>query len=333
MVMDAKLETMGLIRNKLKQENQSFKQENQSFKQELEAKRLELEALGHELRLASNAAERDAGAALAEKDTLRHEFGQIQSMYNTELEALQKRLEAAEAFSAVATPGRCRELEARVNDLEADVSRLVDESGRLSTLLSDDRDMRATLAADLVAQRGEKERLIEELTTLKLHQKFINEGPPRHGAGGIPSIPSIPSERIDMMRMVNQMLSQNNQLKEDKILLEAKLSKLQRSCLHSAIDTASIKGGPGEREIALAASEKINDLDITARILARNLDTVAKVSLPGGLLAPSFSALVVPEALKSADNKDAGAVAPPPLFEPRSATGEWKWGGQPLSLA
>ena len=237
MVMDAKLETLGLVRSKLKDENSTLKKD-------LEAVRSEL----NEATRSSQVAAEDFGK---EKEILRQEFAQIQAMYDCQLETLQKKLIASEAHGA------------RSSSTE-EMHELQVENAKLRAELEEDRDMRADLAAELVNQRGLSKRLESELASLKIHQKFL---------GTSETASKVAPEKMDLMRMVNEMLTQNNQLKEEKILLEAEISKVRRETLHSKVDTSIV---PTPREIELVASETTSDTDITNRILRAHIDTVVK---------------------------------------------------------
>merc|ERR1712100_37098 len=113
--------------------------------------------------------------------------------------------------------------------------------------------MRAQLAADLVTQRSLGEQLQDEIKTLKLNQKFL------HGGAG--SSGAVSSEKMDLMRMVNQMLAENNKLKEEKVLLEADIGKLRREAIHTKVNSTV-----GDREVTLAASDQINPDVMTTKI-------------------------------------------------------------------
>eukprot|EP00656_Telonema_subtile_P018539 TRINITY_DN20035_c0_g2_i2.p1 TRINITY_DN20035_c0_g2~~TRINITY_DN20035_c0_g2_i2.p1 ORF type:complete len:306 (-),score=124.17 TRINITY_DN20035_c0_g2_i2:102-1019(-) len=237
MILEAKVETLGLIRTNLSNENEALKQQLQHSAGQQQ-----------ELQQALEAAEQRVEEERAE---LRGEFEEIQQLYSHELARLQAEV------SVQATPNAAQHSAARCRELEAEVCALQEALGAAQVQLADDHKMRARLAAELQTERNSAVVAANELKALKNSQKFL---------GAPPGERAVPEEKVDLMNLVNHLFSESHSLKEEKLLLQNQLQAMHLAALDQQLDSRI-----GQKELSMAGANLISDMDITAKILRRNM--------------------------------------------------------------
>lgn len=79
--------------------------------------------------------------------------------------------------------------------------------------------------------------------------------------------------------------SETSKMKEEKLLMQSQIQKLKLEAVHKHVDSNISNQipatfvvwclfGTADREVAMAATNQITDLDITAKILRRNLEAL-----------------------------------------------------------
>jgi len=153
MVMDAKVETLTLIRNKLKDENNTSKSRIEELSQQLK--------LLQEVQVSNRACDE---ALEAEKRSLRTEFFQIQELYNAEIANLQSKLQASED-SLQHSQGHKAVSSEQIRAMQDETQRLHAECAAAKKQLQEDQAMRANLLLNLQLNGNRQSRCIRRWKT------------------------------------------------------------------------------------------------------------------------------------------------------------------------
>ncbi|KAG0572821.1 hypothetical protein KC19_VG128000 [Ceratodon purpureus] len=259
-IVDAKNDTLVLIRGKLKQENEELKAELQ-----LSSQREQIPNIIDEK--TSNSTTNEKKNYSFEKSKLHEEIQSLQDMYNAEVKHLKAKLkyqdeeEVLEKKKNCEIRHECLLLQNKIDMLEA--SKVI-----LETRLKDETSARSQLVSQIFNIRKDYEKITMELETLKLNQKFLIRQP-RNGR--------IPVEKLDLMNTINQLLLEMNKLKNEKMALEEE-NKIQRRCqTHD-----QMKRILTSRDIAMAASNKVGDGELASKLVMRRINqlTQDKTSSP-----------------------------------------------------
>ncbi|KAL2635075.1 hypothetical protein R1flu_006554 [Riccia fluitans] len=232
-LVDAKNDTLVLIRGKLKQENEELRAELQvarerDFKQTLAAQQQPPPTNKDDVQF--------------EKNMLRQELHSLQNLYNAEVKQLKAKLKMYE-LEDQAGHGRFEEAQNELHNLQNKLVALEGSRALLETRLKDETSARSQLVSQLFTLRKENEKLKAELETLRLNQKFLVRQP-RSGR--------IPVEKMDLMNTMNQLLMEMNKLKGEKVALEEELKVQRRSQVRE-----QVKKTVTARDVTMAASNKV----------------------------------------------------------------------------
>eukprot|EP00762_Andalucia_godoyi_P002224 ANDGO_07612.mRNA.1 hypothetical protein len=241
LVVEAKIETFNMMRQKLKEENFALK--------------AEVERLANRSAVAqsSNA---DAGKKLeAERAAMRDEVEELERLYTQRMDTLRRQLEDAKRTA--------EDAQARADAYVREASLARDESSTrersLDSLRADlerEQSARAVLAAELSSARETAQKLKDEIEQLRLTQKFL--GTANNG--------TLTHERLDVMRTMEKLLQENRSLKVDKARLEADAVQVRRENVQQ-----KVASNLGDRELMMAAMDVTSSYEITSKLLQRNI--------------------------------------------------------------
>ncbi|KAG6553028.1 hypothetical protein Mapa_005365 [Marchantia paleacea] len=243
-LVDAKNDTLVLIRGKLKQENEELRAE-------LQVARDSKQTLAAQQPTQTNTED-----VAFEKNMLRQELHSLQNLFNAEVKQLKAKLKMYE-LEDQAGHGRFEEVQKELLNLQ---NKLVAQEGSralLESRLKEETSARSQLVSQLVTLRKENEKYKAELETLKLNQKFLLRQP-RSGR--------IPVEKMDLMNTMNQLLMEMNKLKGDKVALEEELKVQRRSQVRE-----HVKRTVTARDVNMAASNKVGDLELASKLATARL--------------------------------------------------------------
>ncbi|CAK9232493.1 unnamed protein product [Sphagnum troendelagicum] len=264
-IVDAKNDTLVLIRGKLKQENEELRAELQVTRQ----KQAELTSIAQQHPNPPSTANDDIAY---EKTMLRQELHLLQDLFNAEVKQLKEKLKKYEA-EEVANQTQFIEIQKECATLRTNLMSLQSSRTMLEASLKDETSARSQLVSQLFNLRKENERMKTELETLKLNQKFLVRQP----RGG-----RIAAEKMDLMNTVNQLLVEMNKLKEEKVALEEEVKVQRHSQVHDYV-THTVTA----RDIALVASNKVGDGELAGKLANTRLKQLAQ----GNLMFPVPSQL------------------------------------------
>ncbi|BBN06071.1 hypothetical protein MPTK1_3g18140 [Marchantia polymorpha subsp. ruderalis] len=245
-LVDAKNDTLVLIRGKLKQENEELRAELQVARERDSKQTL----------AAQQPAQTNTEDVAFEKNMLRQELHSLQNLFNAEVKQLKAKLKMYE-LEDQAGHGRFEEVQKELLNLQ---NKLVAQEGSralLESRLKEETSARSQLVSQLVTLRKENEKYKAELETLKLNQKFLLRQP-RSGR--------IPVEKMDLMNTMNQLLMEMNKLKGDKVALEEELKVQRRSQVRE-----HVKRTVTARDVNMAASNKVGDLELASKLATARL--------------------------------------------------------------
>ncbi|KAL3692742.1 hypothetical protein R1sor_006393 [Riccia sorocarpa] len=251
-LVDAKNDTLVLIRGKLKQENEELRAELQvarerGSKQTLAAQQQPPPSSNEDVQF--------------EKNMLRQELHSLQSLFNAEVKQLKAKLKMYE-LEDQAGHGRFEEVQNELHNLQNKLVALEGSRALLESRLKEETSARSQLVSQLFTLRKENEKLKAELETLKLNQKFLVRQP-RSGR--------IPVEKMDLMNTMNQLLMEMNKLKGEKVALEEELKVQRRSQIRE-----QVKKTVTARDVNMAASNKVGDLELASKLASARLQQLVK---------------------------------------------------------
>ncbi|XP_024391089.1 uncharacterized protein [Physcomitrium patens] len=241
-IVDAKNDTLVLIRGKLKQENEELRAEL--------AKATESPSIQHEAAPTQQEASRDHESHV-EKDLLRHEIHALQDLYSTKFKQMQAMLKAYQQAETTQQASyneirrECQSLQARLATVEASRCQLEEN-------LKDETSARSQLVTNIYHMRKENEALKSELEMVKVNQKFFR-GHARKGR--------LPMDKMDLVNTVNQLLLENSKLRNDNVTLEEDVKTQRRSNV-----LERVKSVVTARDVALCASNKVGDSELASKL-------------------------------------------------------------------
>ncbi|CAM6004348.1 unnamed protein product [Sphagnum balticum] len=254
-IVDAKNDTLVLIRGKLKQENEELRAEL------LVTRQKESELICITQQHPNDTANDDM---TYEKTLLWQELHRLQDLFNAEVKQLTEKLKKYE-IEEVANQTQFSKVQQECAELQTKLMSLQSSRNMLEARLKDETSARSQLVSQLFNLRKENEKMKAELETLKLNQKFLVRQP----RGG-----QIPAEKLDLMNTVNQLLLEMNKLKGEKVALEEEVKVQRRSQVHNhATHTIT------SHDISLAASNKVGDGELAGKLANRRLKQLAQANL------------------------------------------------------
>eukprot|EP01027_Heterolobosea_sp_BB2_P011188 GEZU01016309.1.p1 GENE.GEZU01016309.1~~GEZU01016309.1.p1 ORF type:complete len:401 (+),score=62.73 GEZU01016309.1:1-1203(+) len=193
MVFDAKIETVNLIRHRLKEENATLKRNVEMLQSQIEKAK---QSIGH-----------CEDENIRARNEMQQEVEQLQKLYEDNLTQLNQKLQETNA----------QLMQSR--SYSEDMSRKLEESQKrikeLEAELSEQETARAKLANELKNQIAYSKWLLEEMEAVKLTQKFLH----LYGPATVGSIRDnttqaswdvarlvIPQDKIDLMKMLDRLL-------------------------------------------------------------------------------------------------------------------------------
>eukprot|EP01018_Ginkgo_biloba_P034938 Gb_00220 [translate_table: standard] len=246
-IVDAKNDTLVLIRGKLKQENEELRSELQLIR---ESKQGQIETI----QSTNTSEDQDNGA---EKAMLRQELQSLRTLYNDEVQQLKSKLAMYESEEQHGH-GKLSEVQKELTTLQEKLRSVEAAKLVLENSLKEETSSRSQLVSQVFALRKDNEKTKTELETLKLSQKFLARSQPRGGR--------IPAEKMDLMNTVNQLLVETNKLKSEKLALEEELKNQRRSEVRDRV-----KRTVTSRDVDMAASNKVGDTDLASRLARSRL--------------------------------------------------------------
>ncbi|KAH7296265.1 hypothetical protein KP509_26G016400 [Ceratopteris richardii] len=244
-IVDAKNDTLVLIRGKLKQENEELKAELQVARESMHCSHSQIERTPPSF-----------DGPCSEKNLLRQELQSLQNIFNEEVKQLKTKLKMYES-GELQGQGQLIEVQKELVALQNKLGSVEASRALLEASLKEETAARTQLISQLFALRKDNEKAKTELETLKLSQKFLV----RHPRSG-----HIPAEKLDLMNTVNQLLSEINRLKGEKVALEEELKARKRSQVREQLKTTVTP-----RDVELAASNKVNDTELASKLARARL--------------------------------------------------------------
>eukprot|EP01018_Ginkgo_biloba_P028262 Gb_39211 [translate_table: standard] len=253
-IVDAKNDTLVLIRGKLKQENEELRSQ---LLQARESRQGQIKTM----QATSKIEDQDNGA---EKHMLRQEMQSLQNLFKEEVRQLKSKLKMYESEEQHGQ-GRLSVLQKELAALQEKLSSVEASKVFLENNLKDEASARSQLVSQLFALRKENEKTKAELETLKLSQKFLGrQTRTSTGAGS-----RIPAEKMDLMNTVNQLLVETNKLKTEKLALEEELKNQRRTQVRDRV-----KRTVTSRDVDMAALNKVGDTDLASRLARSRLQNL-----------------------------------------------------------
>ncbi|KAI5084263.1 hypothetical protein GOP47_0000432 [Adiantum capillus-veneris] len=230
-IVDAKNDTLVLIRGKLKQENEELKAELQVAREATQGSQPQPD----------RTTPPSFDSTCSEKNLVRQELQSLQNVFNDEVTQLKSKLKMYESEEQQGQ-GCLFEVQKELAALQNKLGSVEASRALLEASLKEETAARSQLISQLFTLRKDNEKTKTELETLKLSQKFLVRQP-RSGR--------IPVEKMDLMNTVNQLLGEINKLKGEKVALEEELKAQKRSQVRERIKTTVTS-----RDVELAASNK-----------------------------------------------------------------------------
>ncbi|KAJ7530386.1 hypothetical protein O6H91_14G002300 [Diphasiastrum complanatum] len=240
-IVDAKNDTLVLIRGKLKQENEELKAELQT---------------AHETKHVTEKPMQIADEDGFEKHKLQQELQTLQSHFRAEVNDLKAKLKTYETEEQQGE-GRLLEVQKEFAALLEKLNIVEASRSLLESRLKEETSERSHLILELLNLRKDHEKTKIELEIIKFNQKFLV----RQTRSG-----RIPAEKMDLMNTVNHLLGEVNKINTEKITLNEKLKVNQRLQLYGCI-----KQGVTDRDIELAASNKVGDSELASKLARERL--------------------------------------------------------------
>ncbi|EFJ15278.1 hypothetical protein SELMODRAFT_422977 [Selaginella moellendorffii] len=244
-IVDAKNDTLVLIRGKLKQENEELRNEMQ---------------LTRDKKQPTGQAVPSGDEAGFEKHLLRQELQSLQKLFNAEVQQLKSKLKMYETEEQQGQ-GRLMEVQKELTALQDKLHSVEASRAMLEASLKEESSARSQLVSQVFQLRKDNEKARTELETLKLNQKFLVRQP-RNGR--------IPPEKMDLMNTVNQLLMEINKLKSEKVGLEEELKTLRRTQVRDRV-----KRGVTARDVEMAALNKVGDGELASKLARSRLQQLA----------------------------------------------------------
>eukprot|EP01028_Stygiella_incarcerata_P008258 TRINITY_DN355_c0_g1_i1.p1 TRINITY_DN355_c0_g1~~TRINITY_DN355_c0_g1_i1.p1 ORF type:complete len:826 (+),score=302.67 TRINITY_DN355_c0_g1_i1:83-2560(+) len=239
-VVSARMETYDIMRQKLKKENDDLK--------------TKLESSVSRTMSATSHHQKEQSRYREEREQIQREIREMEMLYEKRITELQSTLSSRASRDTEAV-GTVSQLEKELEDVSRALEQSTKEKKSLELRLDEDHAARAQLAGDLSEERRKVRMMEEELETLKLTQKFL----PRTGDG------RATVDQMELMRRMDQLLSENRALKEEKAALEGNVHALKKENLEARLQ-ASIS----DREVLMAARDEVSSHELTSKLFQRH---------------------------------------------------------------
>ncbi|KAH7435598.1 hypothetical protein KP509_06G071300 [Ceratopteris richardii] len=250
-IVDAKNDTLVLIRGKLKQENEELRAELQVAQEAKQGSQIPSRPVATPMHEDSS----------AEKNVmLRQELQSLQGLFNEEVNHLKSKLKMYESEEQQGQ-GRLMEVQKELVDLQNKLGEVESSRAALEASLKEETSARSQLVSQLFSLRKDNEKTKAELETLKLSQKFLVRQP-RSGR--------IPVEKMDMMNTVNQLLAELNKIKGEKVALEEELKAQKLFHMRDRMQRTVTS-----RDVEMAASNKVGDTELASKLARARLQQLA----------------------------------------------------------
>nr|XP_024400205.1 uncharacterized protein LOC112294197 [Physcomitrium patens] len=295
-IVDAKNDTLVLIRGKLIQENDELKADLAAAREKMSAVLLQ----------AASDPEKKTGAigSNPENEVLRQEIHALQDLYSAKIEQMQSTLKLYEQADTDRSI-KHDQLRQEIQSLHHHITTIEASRHRLEDDLKYETSARSQLVTEIYHMRKENEALGSEIEMLKLNQKFFR-GHARKGR--------LPMEKMDMVNTVNQLMIDNSKLRSDKAAVEEELKTQRRTNV-----LERVKSVVTARDVALCANNKVGDSELAsklARIRLQHLGMYSPTQLPLTNGNPCLSTATANLFLPAADNPDDSTPAEDPSRRP-----------------
>ncbi|KAG0613883.1 hypothetical protein M758_6G136400 [Ceratodon purpureus] len=256
-IVDAKNDTLVLIRGKLKQENDDLRAELKEAKEDKPSLK--------QAAAVTDKVQSCADEVGIEKNILREEIHALQELYAAKFKQLHTKLKAHEEAEIVHQTRYC-DIRNECHSLQTQLSTMEASRRQLEENLKDETSARSQLVTEIFHMRKENEALKSELDMLKVNQKFFGG----HGRKG-----RLPMDKMDLINTVNQLLFENSKLKSDKTQLEEEVKTQRRSNV-----LERVQSNVTPRDLALCASNKVGDSEIANKLARIRLQHLGGQSSP-----------------------------------------------------
>lgn len=246
-IVDAKNDTLVLIRGKLKQENEELKAELQVAQEAKQGLQPQSKPIASSL---------NDDTSLERNVMLRQELQSLQGLFNEEVNQLKSKLKMYESEEQQGQ-GHLMEVQRELTVLQKKLSSVEASRASLEASLKEETSARSQLVSQLFTLRKDNEKTKAELETLKLSQKFLVRQP-RSGR--------IPVEKMDMMNTVNQLLAELNKMKGEKVALEEELKAQKLFHMRDRMQRTVTS-----RDVEMAASNKVGDTELASKLARARL--------------------------------------------------------------
>jgi len=270
---DAKIESVTLVHKELKHQNTELQSNINSLNRnndkmtQLQAKNLE--------------------EFQQKKNALRNQMEQLQRLYEKQKVDLQNKLKQVRIQLESQHKDNTK-LETKVSDLTKKCHNLDQDKTFVEEKLIEQENARVKLAEQLDRERQLHQIVQQELSNLKLAQKFLrtNQGSTSNGSANSESadrenpLANIPKEKLDLMQTINHLMEENQRLKDENLHLNVRVKKYEKQQKLAAVSAARQNGGASRapattqdeiQEVHLIANDKLSDSQLTHKILARKL--------------------------------------------------------------
>ncbi|KAG0625548.1 hypothetical protein M758_2G064200 [Ceratodon purpureus] len=254
-IVDAKNDTLVLIRGKLKQENDELRAELADAR--------ERPPVIEEPQAVTEKQKTCADEVGIERNILRQEIHSLQDLYSAKFKQLQTKLKAHEQAETVHRT-KYSELRQECQSLQSQLTTIEASRRQLEDSLKDETSARAQLVTDIYHMRKENESLQSELEMVKVNQKFFG-GHARKGR--------LPMEKMDLINTVNQLLSENSKLRSDKTAIEEEMRKQRRTSVLERVRSVITS-----RDVDMCASNKVGDSELASKLARARLQTLGQSS-------------------------------------------------------
>lgn len=262
-IVEAKLETMVAIRERLQEEKMTLERRVRSQAAGLDDSKAELQALKKaadeervDAQLQIQRLQEAADAQLDQMQSAVEDLGRRESEWS-------KQLEAAQAESS---------------ELHQRLAQAKDEAASEKLRAQDAIDAVAGMDAELSALRAERTQLKAELSELKVVSKFLKRGGGGAGGSGSPGGTHRSKEIEGLMRTTEHLMREVDRLKRDKALLQRKLDDRQGrgSCLHKQAgdegEQGSAEVSSQSREVELVLDDRLPESAITHNLINQRIN-------------------------------------------------------------
>ena len=269
-VVLAKLETVNIIRNKVKDENVKLHDSLEMLQSKHQSRETQFLASQHDFE--------------EERNVIKGQVKELQQLYKIKLEEMETRLLDARQRAQYAERDN-QELKNQGVVLGQNIERMQARIVEFQQKLVTEEELRAKLIVDMTDMKKQHELQSEELNALKTQQKLLGLRDSFKDVDLTCSRLSVSGKEESLVRMVDKLLAENVALKEDIDrlnieLLAAKKQSVQTKYMNNAINN---------REVDMVIEQKVPDSELTSKILRRNLQQQHQDSCAGAATSQSVS--------------------------------------------